>query len=103
MCFLMEAAHEQMDNGSSIINMTSVTIYKGSSALLVYSSAKGAIHGLRAVPEREPYLQGWREHQVFSIVSSVTRMAHQMPPSDTRHWVADTLGASAVRSERRTR
>jgi NAD(P)-dependent dehydrogenase (short-subunit alcohol dehydrogenase family) len=41
--FMVQAARPHLKAGSSIINCTSVTMYKGSEALLDYSSTKGAI------------------------------------------------------------
>ncbi|PMB00778.1 NAD(P)-dependent oxidoreductase [Fischerella thermalis CCMEE 5268] len=43
MFFLTKAALQHLQEGSSIINTTSVTAYKGSPELLDYSSTKGAI------------------------------------------------------------
>jgi len=43
MFFLTQAALPRLENGSAIINCTSVTMYKGSPHLLDYSSTKGAI------------------------------------------------------------
>ncbi len=43
MFYLVEAAVEHLEPGSAIVNCTSVTMYKGSKALLDYSSTKGAI------------------------------------------------------------
>jgi NAD(P)-dependent dehydrogenase (short-subunit alcohol dehydrogenase family) len=43
MFFLTQAARPHLKQGASIINCTSVTMYKGSPALLDYSSTKGAI------------------------------------------------------------
>jgi NAD(P)-dependent dehydrogenase (short-subunit alcohol dehydrogenase family) len=41
--FMVQAAQPHLKTGSAIINCTSVTTYKGSPALLDYSSTKGAI------------------------------------------------------------
>ena len=41
--FMAQAARPHLKRGSAIINCTSVTTYKGSEALLDYSSTKGAI------------------------------------------------------------
>jgi NAD(P)-dependent dehydrogenase (short-subunit alcohol dehydrogenase family) len=43
MFFITQAARPHLQNGSAIINCTSVTMYKGSEDLLDYSSTKGAI------------------------------------------------------------
>jgi NAD(P)-dependent dehydrogenase (short-subunit alcohol dehydrogenase family) len=43
MFYLTKAAVEHMDEGSAIVNSTSVTAYRGSEHLLDYSSTKGAI------------------------------------------------------------
>jgi NAD(P)-dependent dehydrogenase (short-subunit alcohol dehydrogenase family) len=43
MFFMTQAARPHLQKGSSIINCTSVTMYKGSADLLDYSSTKGAI------------------------------------------------------------
>jgi NAD(P)-dependent dehydrogenase (short-subunit alcohol dehydrogenase family) len=43
MFFMTKAALKHLQEGSAIINTTSVTAYKGSSQLLDYSSTKGAI------------------------------------------------------------
>ncbi|HEX5006993.1 MAG TPA: SDR family oxidoreductase [Hyphomonadaceae bacterium] len=43
MFFLTQAARPHLKKGASIINCTSVTMYKGSPILLDYSSTKGAI------------------------------------------------------------
>jgi NAD(P)-dependent dehydrogenase (short-subunit alcohol dehydrogenase family) len=43
MFFMTQAARPHFKQGSAIINCTSVTMYKGSSELLDYSSTKGAI------------------------------------------------------------
>lgn len=43
MFYLTAAALEHMGEGAAIVNCTSVTMYKGSKALLDYSSTKGAI------------------------------------------------------------
>ena len=43
MFFLVQAAMPHLQEGASIINCTSVTMYKGSPILLDYSSTKGAI------------------------------------------------------------
>lgn len=43
MFYLTQAVRKHLKSGSTIINCTSVTMYKGSSELLDYSSTKGAI------------------------------------------------------------
>ncbi len=43
MFYLTQAAIDHLKSGSAIVNCTSVTMYKGSPALLDYSSTKGAI------------------------------------------------------------
>jgi NAD(P)-dependent dehydrogenase (short-subunit alcohol dehydrogenase family) len=43
MFFLTQAARPHLKKGAAIINCTSITMYKGSSELLDYSSTKGAI------------------------------------------------------------
>lgn len=43
MFFLTQAVRPHLKQGSAIVNCTSVTMYKGSSSLLDYSSTKGAI------------------------------------------------------------
>ncbi len=41
--FMVQAARQHLKEGATIINCTSVTMYKGSKALLDYSATKGAI------------------------------------------------------------
>jgi NAD(P)-dependent dehydrogenase (short-subunit alcohol dehydrogenase family) len=41
--FMVQAARPHLKSGSAIVNCTSVTMYKGSEALLDYSATKGAI------------------------------------------------------------
>jgi NAD(P)-dependent dehydrogenase (short-subunit alcohol dehydrogenase family) len=41
--FMVQAARPHLEKGAAIINCTSVTMYKGSEALLDYSATKGAI------------------------------------------------------------
>ena len=43
MFYLTQAARPHLKSGASIVNCTSVTMYKGSKALLDYSATKGAI------------------------------------------------------------
>lgn len=43
MFFMVKAALKHLDSGSTIVNTTSVTAYKGAGQLLDYSSTKGAI------------------------------------------------------------
>jgi NAD(P)-dependent dehydrogenase (short-subunit alcohol dehydrogenase family) len=43
MFFMTQAARPHLGTGAAIVNYTSVTMYKGSKALLDYSSTKGAI------------------------------------------------------------
>jgi len=43
MFFMTQAARPHLGTGAAIVNCTSVTMYKGSKALLDYSSTKGAI------------------------------------------------------------
>jgi NAD(P)-dependent dehydrogenase (short-subunit alcohol dehydrogenase family) len=43
MFFMTQAARPHLKKGSAIVNCTSITMYKGSEALLDYSSTKGAI------------------------------------------------------------
>lgn len=43
MFFMTKAAMKHLNEGSAIVNTTSITAYKGSSQLLDYSSTKGAI------------------------------------------------------------
>lgn len=43
MFFMVQAARPHLQRGAAIINCTSVTMYKGSAALLDYSATKGAI------------------------------------------------------------
>ena len=43
MFFMTQAVRPHLKQGSAIVNCTSVTMYKGSSSLLDYSSTKGAI------------------------------------------------------------
>jgi NAD(P)-dependent dehydrogenase (short-subunit alcohol dehydrogenase family) len=43
MFFMVQAALDHLKEGASIINCTSVTMYKGSGELLDYSATKGAI------------------------------------------------------------
>ncbi|MEA3037589.1 MAG: hypothetical protein QOE79_102 [Sphingomonadales bacterium] len=43
MFFMTQAARPHLKQGSAIVNCTSITMYKGSEALLDYSSTKGAI------------------------------------------------------------
>lgn len=43
MFFLTQAVREHLESGATIVNCTSVTMYKGSAPLLDYSATKGAI------------------------------------------------------------
>ena len=64
MFFLTQAALPHLEEGSAIINCTSVTMYKGSPELLDYSSTKGAITAFTRSLAKNLVKQGIRVNAV---------------------------------------
>jgi NAD(P)-dependent dehydrogenase (short-subunit alcohol dehydrogenase family) len=64
MFFLTQAAVPHLENGSAIINCTSVTMYKGSPQLLDYSATKGAITAFTRSLAKNLVKQGIRVNAV---------------------------------------
>lgn len=62
--FLTQAALDHLKEGSAIINTTSVTAYRGSTALIDYSSTKGAILSFTRSLARSLIKQGIRVNGV---------------------------------------
>lgn len=64
MFFLTQAALPHLEQGSAIVNCTSVTMYKGSPELLDYSSTKGAITAFTRSLAKNLVKQGIRVNAV---------------------------------------
>jgi NAD(P)-dependent dehydrogenase (short-subunit alcohol dehydrogenase family) len=64
MFFMVQAALPHLEQGAAIINCTSVTMYKGSPALLDYSATKGAITAFTRSLAKNLVKQGIRVNAV---------------------------------------
>ena len=91
MFFMTQAARPHLKKGASIINCTSVTMYKGSEDLLDYSATKGAITAFTRSLSQNLVKDGIRVNAVAPgpIWTPLNPMGGQ-PPEDMKDFGKNT-------------
>ena len=91
MFYLVQAARPHLKRGASIVNCTSVTMYKGSAGLLDYSATKGAITAFTRSLSENLVEQGIRVNAVApGPIWTPLNPCGGAPPEKVAHFGEDT-------------